>query len=466
MIAPEFCSIVENRTRSTKRSTARRSAAMSSRRPHTAGWDVGALVPNPRCRVCRGRRQPATRASANSEVAAAPAGAAAADAYLKCDTRERHDRQRRPGNRMGVQAARRHARLPDGRRARIKTGGARPPLEAGNATAAADVIVDVAANLREEAEGGTKPAFQLEDGRAVRGGVKQFCMAYFKVLVPHKNMTLRVSVNALTGDPDIFVCNRNTHPTQSQHVEVGVRGRRRGDHHAGRSALLSRRLLRRRLRHLRLDVRDLRDAHAPARPGAPRHRARGNRVRWRSSSASAPPTSAAACCKHGGGFVDLLESPRTLTPRPPQNTPRPPRTAPPGGRRGCAPPPPPPPPPKTPSDRPPPPWPPPAGPSRDGARARPARRRRDGGRRRGGAGGRTRGGAGAPRRTPRRRLRPHPCARAAPAPAPATAMPVHPAALSAHGLRRRAAPAETKLEAAAKQRRATRDPGGARRRRR
>ena len=263
---------------------------MSSRRPHT--WDVGERPAVPMPYITLPPYQPSTapaartaalaaRASARTPnvraVAAAPAAAAAAEAYLKCDTRERHDRQRRPGNGW---ASKLHSGTLDYRT--VDELGLKPEaldLHSKPATQPPRLtIVDVAANLREEAEGGTKPAFQLEDGRAVRGGVKQFCMAYFKVLVPHKNMTLRVSVNALTGDPDIFVCNRNTHPTQSQHVEVGVRGRRRGDH-SGRPALLSRRLLRRRLRHLRLDVRDLRDAHAPARPGAPRHRARGDRVR-------------------------------------------------------------------------------------------------------------------------------------------------------------------------------------------
>ena len=163
----------------------------------------------------------------------------------------------------------------------------------------------------------------------MRGGVKQFCMAYFKVLVPHKNMTLRVSVNALTGDPDIFVCNRNTHPTQSQHTWksasagddvvtitpddplfypgaffVGVYGIY--DSTFEICATLTRQ---------RVQVR-----HATALEGTGYaevvERLRAADLRRR-------------CCKHGGGFVDLLESPRTLTPRPPQNTPRPPRTAPP-----------------------------------------------------------------------------------------------------------------------------------------
>ena len=323
---------------------------MSSRRPHTAGWDVGERPAVPMPYITLPPYQPvhshqrhedggfsSTRVGKNSERGREwqphQPVPPPREAYLKCDTRERRDRQRRPGTGW---ASKLHSGTLDYRT--VDELGLKPEaldLHSKPATQPPRLtIVDVAANLREEAEGGTKPAFQLEDGRAVRGGVKQFCMAYFKVLVPHKNMTLRVSVNALTGDPDIFVCNRNTHPTQSQHTWksasagddvvtitpddplfypgaffVGVYGIY--DSTFEICATLTRQ---------RVQVR-----HATALEGTGYaevvERLRAADLRRR-------------CCKHGGGFVDLLESPRTLTPRPPQNTPRPPQTAPPGGRRG------------------------------------------------------------------------------------------------------------------------------------
>ena len=192
-----------------------------SRRPHTAGWDVGERPAVPMPYITLPPYQPvhshqrhedggfsSTRVGKNSERGREwqphQPVPPPREAYLKCDTRERRDRQRRPGTGW---ASKLHSGTLDYRT--VDELGLKPEaldLHSKPATQPPRLtIVDVAANLREEAEGGTKPAFQLEDGRAVRGGVKQFCMAYFKVLVPHKNMTLRVSVNALTGDPDIFV---------------------------------------------------------------------------------------------------------------------------------------------------------------------------------------------------------------------------------------------------------------------
>ena len=37
-----------------------------------------------------------------------------------------------------------------------------------------------------------------------------------QVTAPFKNMTVTVHVTAVSGDPDIFVCNRSANPTQAQ----------------------------------------------------------------------------------------------------------------------------------------------------------------------------------------------------------------------------------------------------------
>ena len=268
---------------------------MSSRRPHTAGWDVGERPAVPMPYITLPPYQPvhshqrhedggfsSTRVGKNSErarVAAAPAAAAAAGGVPQV----RHARAPRPpaapGQRLGVQAALGHARLPHRRRARIKTGGARPPLEAGDAATAADDR-----RRRGQPSGGGRgrdeagvPARGRARGarrrQAVLHGVLQGAGAAQEHDAARERERADGRPRHLRVQPE--------HPPDAvpAHVEVGVRGRRRGDDHSGRPTLLSRRLLRRRLRHLRLDVRDLRDAHAPARPGAPRHRARGDRVR-------------------------------------------------------------------------------------------------------------------------------------------------------------------------------------------
>ena len=36
--------------------------------------------------------------------------------------------------------------------------------------------------------------------------------------VPHRNVTLKVTVVTITGDPDVFICNRNTNPTHRDHT--------------------------------------------------------------------------------------------------------------------------------------------------------------------------------------------------------------------------------------------------------
>ena len=39
---------------------------------------------------------------------------------------------------------------------------------------------------------------------------------YYKVFVHHRNVALELNLVTITGDPDIFVCNRNAFPTQTQ----------------------------------------------------------------------------------------------------------------------------------------------------------------------------------------------------------------------------------------------------------
>ena len=67
-------------------------------------------------------------------------------------------------------------------------------------------------------QGHARPARQLENGKKVCGVVRQFRYEYFKITVPHKHVTLQIDVTALSGDPDIFVCNRNANPTQGSHT--------------------------------------------------------------------------------------------------------------------------------------------------------------------------------------------------------------------------------------------------------
>ena len=67
-------------------------------------------------------------------------------------------------------------------------------------------------------------------GKTVRGEVPQFEYKYYEVEL-RRRCELVVSVDTLSGDPDIFVSNRTGHYPDAQvrlHVEVGVDGRRRG----------------------------------------------------------------------------------------------------------------------------------------------------------------------------------------------------------------------------------------------
>ena len=87
---------------------------MSSRRPHTAGWDVGERPAVPMPYITLPPYQPvhshqrhedggfsSTRVGKNSERGREwqphQPVPPPREAYLKCDTRERRDRQRRPG---------------------------------------------------------------------------------------------------------------------------------------------------------------------------------------------------------------------------------------------------------------------------------------------------------------------------------------------------------------------------------
>ena len=76
------------------------------------------------------------------------------------------------------------------------------------------------ADYQDEAaqQGRAKPARELENAKRAFGYVKQFRYEYFKVVVPHKNVTLKIEIATVNGDPDIFVCNRNTNPTQGHHT--------------------------------------------------------------------------------------------------------------------------------------------------------------------------------------------------------------------------------------------------------
>ena len=75
------------------------------------------------------------------------------------------------------------------------------------------------ADYQDEAaqQGRAKPARELENAKRAFGYVKQFRYEYFKVVVP-KNVTLKIEIATVNGDPDIFVCNRNTNPTQGHHT--------------------------------------------------------------------------------------------------------------------------------------------------------------------------------------------------------------------------------------------------------
>ena len=79
-------------------------------------------------------------------------------------------------------------------------------------------IVETVFHGDEQAQGRAKPARPLESGKKAYGSVEQFSYVYFKVTAPFKNMTVTVHVTAVSGDPDIFVCNRNANPTSSHHT--------------------------------------------------------------------------------------------------------------------------------------------------------------------------------------------------------------------------------------------------------
>ena len=79
-------------------------------------------------------------------------------------------------------------------------------------------IVETVFHGDEQAQGRAKPARPLESGKKAYGSVEQFSYQYFKVTAPFKNMTVTVHVTAVSGDPDIFVCNRNANPTSSHHT--------------------------------------------------------------------------------------------------------------------------------------------------------------------------------------------------------------------------------------------------------
>ena len=51
------------------------------------------------------------------------------------------------------------------------------------------------------------PAHLLESGKKMSGAVKQFQYEYYKIVVPHRNVTLRVTVETVSGDPDVFMCS-------------------------------------------------------------------------------------------------------------------------------------------------------------------------------------------------------------------------------------------------------------------
>ena len=87
-------------------------------------------------------------------------------------------------------------------------------------------------------------------GKTVRGEVPQFEYKYYEVEL-RRRCELVVSVDTLSGDPDIFVSNRTGHyPTQFDYVEVGVDGRRRGRRQDRPPGILPRTLHDRRVRRV------------------------------------------------------------------------------------------------------------------------------------------------------------------------------------------------------------------------
>lgn len=67
-------------------------------------------------------------------------------------------------------------------------------------------------------EGRSLPATLLHAGKEIAGHVKQYCFKYFKISVPHKNIALKLVVHNVSGDPDIFVCNRHANPNQQHYT--------------------------------------------------------------------------------------------------------------------------------------------------------------------------------------------------------------------------------------------------------
>lgn len=89
-----------------------------------------------------------------------------------------------------------------------------------------DAMVVEGAELLRESEGRAhNPSVALTPGVPVSGEIKPVArkietqFAFYRITVPERDIPvgLRVSVKAVHGDPDVYVCNRNSFPMQSPH---------------------------------------------------------------------------------------------------------------------------------------------------------------------------------------------------------------------------------------------------------
>ena len=102
-----------------------------------------------------------------------------------------------------------------------------PPRRAAklHAEAVVDAMFIEGAELQRRADGDFEPAQPIKPGKTIVGEIKPIDRKlnsqynFYRVEVPDLDIPvgLRVRVSTLSGDPDVYVCNRNVHPMMQPH---------------------------------------------------------------------------------------------------------------------------------------------------------------------------------------------------------------------------------------------------------
>ena len=182
---------------------------MTDRHPLAESWDVGERpkVPMAYIKLPKYAHVQAKVRNSSTLVSQKPS-------HLE-EARERHAVQRRPGQgwRSKLHRALDYRTVDElGLTPDQLVLDPKPPEEPAKLT-----IVQATRRRKGGADSSSQYSFELEPGKRVADEVLEQSYVYYKIMVRQRNVSLKIELTAIVGDPDMYVCNRYANPQQTQH---------------------------------------------------------------------------------------------------------------------------------------------------------------------------------------------------------------------------------------------------------